>query len=306
MRWPRDQRGFALVAALGLLVAFAAVGLGMGFRLRTVRLGAANAIDESRALAAADAGVAQFRLRLRDAVVPVTELRPESLLFRPDTVELDGARAVVTVRDAGTRLHLNRASPDELRRLFVALRIDAGDADRLAQAIADWRDPDGLRRPRGAEQREYIKEGAALPANRDFERLIELTSVLGMTAERYRRVWPYVTVHGSGRVNLNAADRPVILALPGMTETAVKVLVGQRAAGRPVRSLTELTSLLPSRSREALLSHVPALEARVVFETRDLDVLSEGRVTGSPVQVRMRLSVTKVGDESIVTWKQVE
>lgn len=302
----RGERGFALIAALGLLVALAAVGLGMGFRLRLSRLGAANAIEHARAAAVAEAALAEFRGRL-DATAGDADSWSSPETAWPDTVEFGGLRAVTTATDIGSRLNLNRASEEELRRLFIALRIDAGDADRIAQAIADWRDPDDLRRARGAEQAEYQRRGLwPMPANGEFERLSELSAVLGMNPGLYARMKDHLTVRGTGRVNLNATGRPVLLALPGMTEQAAGALSDRRATRRPVRSLSELQSLLPSGPREALLPHIPALESRVLFETRELEVICEGEVVGSPVRARVRAVVGRTLNQAVVTWRQSE
>ncbi|MGH7629402.1 MAG: general secretion pathway protein GspK [Gemmatimonadales bacterium] len=302
----RGRRGFALLAALGLLVALSAVGLAVAFRLRVSRLGAANAVEHAQALAAAQGSVAELRARLMDRRRGPD--RWDRILEQPiDTTAVPDARAVITLRDLGARLNLNRASEEELRRLFVALRIDAGEADRLAQTIADWRDADDFRRARGAEQEEYVKRGSPeRPRNGDFERLSELGTVLGMPPERYTQLRPFLTVHGTGRVNLNAAERPVVLALSGMTEPAVKVLSDRRAARRPVRGLSELQSLLPSGAREILLPRIPELEARVVFETRELEAVSDAQLSGSPVHARVTVLLARAGDEAVVTWRQIE
>lgn len=299
-----DRRGFVLIAALGLLVAFSAVGLAVGMELWVTRLGAANAAEHAAALEAAHAGVAEIQSRLahaRDAPEAWAEL--DSLA---DTVEVDDARAVVRVADLGTRLNLNVADEDELRRLFTALRIDVGEADRLAQRISDWRDGDDLRRGRGAEAAEYAGAGLPPPRNASFERLIDLEAVFGMTAERYRRIRPYVTVHGTGRVNLNAAEPEVLRSLRGMSEGAIRVLRSRRAAGRPVASMSELLQLLPGDAREALLPEAPRLEGRVVFETREVEVVSEARLPASPMGARVRAVLARAGSQALVVWRAAE
>ena len=53
----RDERGFALIAALWLVVAISTVGLQLGLAAQQRRLATANAVETVRAQAAADAGV---------------------------------------------------------------------------------------------------------------------------------------------------------------------------------------------------------------------------------------------------------
>src|SRR5438132_230256 len=58
------RNGFALLAALWLLVAFSLVGLSLSALARDRRLAAANLIERTQALAAAQAGVEHLRSRL--------------------------------------------------------------------------------------------------------------------------------------------------------------------------------------------------------------------------------------------------
>jgi type II secretory pathway component PulK len=303
-----SNRGFALIATLGLLVAFGTVGLTLGLQLRVTRIGVANAVEHARALEAAHAGVAHARSRL-------AELLRDGRLGRDrwaiadstaDTVYVGDAAAEVHVADLGTRLNLNVATEDQLRRLFVALRMDAGESDRLAQRIADWRDEDELRRRRGAEAPQYAKEGLPPPRNAPFERVTDLRDVLGMTDRYYARVRPYLTTRGTGRVNLNAAERPVLLALPGMSEEAVKILRDRRMGSRPITNVTELLQLLSSRGREALLPEAPSLEGKVVFETRELEIVSRSKLPGSPVHARVHAVLAGAGEHAVLVWRQAE
>jgi general secretion pathway protein K len=302
------------MAALWLLVAFAAIGLELGLRSRAARLGIANRIETTRVLAAADGGLQEARARLTrglvagqdarstDAETMLDPWRTPQRLFR-DSLRLGGVHVRVRISDAGAALDLNTADVDELRRLFGALRVDFGQADRLAQAIADWRDPDNLRRARGAEAADYARAGLTTrPGNRPFARLIELAEVFGMTPALYAKISPFLTVRGAGRVNLNAAPRPVLLALPGMSEETVRVLLGRRAAGRPVHQLGELSLALTSGARELLLANQVALMNRTTFDTRDVVVTSEGWLDGSPVRARVEAEMVRAGGEAVVVW----
>ena len=60
----RDRRGFALLAALALLVAISMVALELATAGRARRLAAANALEHAAASAAAQAGVEDVRARL--------------------------------------------------------------------------------------------------------------------------------------------------------------------------------------------------------------------------------------------------
>ena len=314
----RGERGFALLAALWLLVALSVVGLEFGLRARERRLSAANVLESGRADAAAEAGIADAHARLAELLSASPRFGradPNRLLdpwggtdaLARDTVALGEARYALSLSDAGAALNLNRATEDELRRLFAALRLDFGKADRLAQAIMDWRDADDLHRARGAERQDYLDAGSAvLPENRPFDRLGELRQVMGMTPETYDLVRPHLTLLGTGQVNLNAAARPVLLALPGMTEHSVAVVLRRRTGRQPLRSLIELTNELPVEPRAVLQAHLTELSARAAFETREIVARSEGWVEGSPVHTVMTGLFARGGSNAFLVWRSAQ
>jgi general secretion pathway protein K len=302
----KSERGFALLAAMWLLVAIATVTLELGIQSRLRYLAAANTLESARARAAAEGGLAATRARLmvlagrERAVDPWSEV---SSLFR-DTLRLDEARYHISLRDAGSALHVNKATEVELRRLLVALRVDAGHADRLAQCILDWRDPDDLHRARGAERDAYLREDApVLPRNAPFEELDELQEVRGITPEIFERVSPYLTLLGTGQVNARTAERPVLLALPGMTEEAVAVLLRDRRARR-ITSVQDLALRLSPPARAALEADLMPLMARLTFETRELEVTSAAWLDGSPVRAQSEGLLVRSRDAVFLVWRR--
>jgi len=102
----------------------------------------------------------------------------------------------ISVRDEASKIDLNKAPEALLAALFASVGVDPGNAQSLADAIADFRDPDNLRRVRGAEAADYRDAGLDWgPKNAPFQTVEELQQVLGMTAEIYRRVAPDVSVY---------------------------------------------------------------------------------------------------------------
>lgn len=323
LRHQSNRRGFALVASLWLLVALAALGLELSRQARNRRLAAANVAEGAQARAAATAGLEQARARLSrllhfrgmsinssaPGLEPVAIRDPWRALpgVLPDTLDIGSARVRVTLVDANASLDLNRADEGELRRLFVALRIDAGNADRIAQAIADWRDADDLVRARGAERALYRREGLdAEPANAAFRRVDELRAVRGVTTEYFSRIRPFLTVAGSGMVNLNTAPRPVLLALDGMTDEAASVLRRAADTGRPIRSLQELQLLLTPGARDAMQTSIATLNARATFETREVEVTSHAWFDATPVRARASGLAVRAGRSAFLVARRAE
>ncbi len=131
----RDRRGFALLAALGLLVAMSAVGLAVALRLRVSRLGAANVVEHAQALAAAEGGAAELRARLMD------RRRSPERWDRTETAEI-ATHAALTGHLVLSTLHTNDAA-SALTRLIdlgvapylIASTVQAVLAQRLVRTV---------------------------------------------------------------------------------------------------------------------------------------------------------------------------
>ena len=80
-----------------------------------------------------------------------------------------GRRVSVSIQDANGCVNLNEADVEQLQSLLRAVGVE-GDAVRsLAAAIVDWRDPDSVITPNGAELATYVETGVSNgPANRPF------------------------------------------------------------------------------------------------------------------------------------------
>ncbi len=314
----RDERGFALIAALWLVVMITTVGMHMSLEAKDRRLSTANAIEFVRAKAAAEAGVEHARARLEQLMTGSANVglvrratgdadpwfRP-GLLFS-DTMTVGEARYAVTLRDVGQALNINRATQEELTRLLRALRVDFGEAERVAHAIMDWRDPDDEYRARGAERDDYLSEGAAvLPRNGPFQALAELRYVRGVDDELFDLVEPYLTTLGTGRVNINAAPAEVLLALEGMSDVAVSIIIRSQRQGRRFTSLNDLAQALPGPARRLLATNTVRLSPRTMFETSEVEVMSVGWLDGSPVRATVQGMLVRAGEQAFLTWKKV-
>lgn len=301
------RRGFALMAALWIVVLVGATAYQLSARSHSARLAVANALEGVQAGAAADAGLETLRAELEQSLRRDAERRFArdagfTLTTRAaDTLTLGTARALASATDAASRLHLNRASDDDLRRLLVALDVDEGMADRLAQRIVDWRDADDFRRERGAERDDYARMNArTLPSNAPFVTVEELRSIDGMTAATLERIAHHVTVHGSGQVNVNTASGVVLATLPGFSAELVRATLRMREGGRTIGSIADLERGLSSRGRRELADAMPALESRVIFDIREILVESSGWVDGSPMRARVTAVLERSGESLLL------
>jgi len=322
------EEGFILIAVLWLLVALGALGIHAGLKMRSERLAVANVLDDVHARQWAVAGAEYARSHLTAALFERgDELRAESAraglqsgstgqpgtesIFQSVTTAVDPWRnpheLVVAerrfgystfslqLRDAQSMLNLNTADAEMLTGFFAqGLGLDFALADRLAQAISDWRDEDDIPRVGGAEREDYLEaELPLLPANRTFTNLEELQYVLGMTADIYAAARPYLTLQNSGRINVNAAPEAVLLALPGLTRAAVQEILRFRETGFYPTSIRELIGILPGDMGAFLQAVGRRFSQRATWQTSEVEIISEGGLEGSPVTARVRYVVVR-------------
>jgi type II secretory pathway component PulK len=202
---PLGQRddGFALVMAVLTLGVLGLIATGFLASLRVHLVETSVYASRAEAEALADAAV---NIAVLDLVAARADRR------RPRRFAVDGtvttcrigeATVEISVQDESARIDLNAAGEPLLTALLVAAGAEPPMADRLTQAILDWRDADSEKRPEGAEAETYRAAGRPHgPKNAQFDSVEELAQVIGMDAPLISRLAPYVTVH-SGLAGLD-------------------------------------------------------------------------------------------------------
>jgi general secretion pathway protein K len=231
----RRESGIALIVALWLTVLLTVIASAFAYAMRSEALAARNALSLAQARAIADGAVERMAFELsrpRNA--------PEVWEANGDThTWQDGDTAVAAVAvDEAAKIDLNVAPDVLLKGLFQNVGgLDAEAAQKLVDAILDWRDPDDLRRPNGAEEPDYRAAGRKYrPANAAFETVGELRRVLGVTPALYARVAESLTVYSrQPGVNTATASRDVLLSLPNATPEAIDAFLAQRRDARAAK-----------------------------------------------------------------------
>jgi len=226
-----SQRGVALVLVIWLGALLMVIASSFIFAARTDSFVIRNSMSMARAEALADAAVqrAVFETYRTDNSPDIwrRDGTPRSWVF-------DGTPITIELRDESAKIDLNTASDTLLRGLLVSVGLKDEEADKLLDAILDWRDPDTLRRPNGAEEPDYRAAGLTYaPANSPFQAIEELQLVLGMRPDIYRRIAPLVTVYSrQAGVYPLTATREVLMAIPGLTGEIVDAYIARREAAR--------------------------------------------------------------------------
>ena len=223
------QRGIALIAVLWLTVLITVIASSFAYSMRGEALAARNTMSLAQARAAADGAVERVAFELA---------RPRG---SPDAWNADGQprqwndgeiAIVATAVDEGARIDLNAAAEPLLKGLLQNVGgLDPESAQRILDAILDWRDADDLRRPNGAEAADYRAAGLKHePSNAPFESVGELRRVLGVTPALMAKIADSLTIYSRQRgINATTAPRATLLALPGVTPEQVDAFVATRA-----------------------------------------------------------------------------
>jgi len=235
---------------LGFLSVFA-VTIGMHVRHKISTLSRLEKRSELQAIAESGvrAAKAVFDSRHLGQGLPVSGMHKQawfndSLLFRSQQVgsgsfEIGYNEYIMNPRepirqyglsDEERRINVNKADRYTLKRLIdLVSPLDSREADELARAIISWReygDTDivGFYSDAFYENLEYPYP----PKKEPFETLDELRLVQGVDTDLYERLIDFVTVYGTGKVNINTASGPVLIAL-GISPAAVEqILVVRR------------------------------------------------------------------------------
>jgi len=242
------MRGAALLLVLWLIVLL--TGLVGSFAL-LARVEGLQGRALTRGLVAENAARAGIEYALTRVALtdPRMQWRADG---RPYRWRFADADVEISLVDEDGKLDLNQADMPLLGALLRAVGVDQAQADRLAAAIADWRDTDQLSQPAGGgEDPDYANAGLPYGAkDAEFESVAELQQVLGFTPAIYARLEPHVTVFsGRARPDPAFASAEVLDAL-GMNGQDV---IAQRrrwdpASGQPAPGIGSSAPLIASAS----------------------------------------------------------
>lgn len=212
------------------------------------------------------------------------------------------SECAIVLEAAGTRLDVNAATEEMLRRFFTGLGFSA-DADALAAAIVDWRDSDDVVRPAGAERDWYAAASRELPRNAPLADIRELALVRG-----FENLEPFASemTAEQGRVSLATAPASVLLAVPGFTPETADRIVALQNAGTPVSDLASLLGLVSQASADSMLAHFPEI-VRAATPDPDAWILTVRASVGTPpVAVTLSHRLLRAGKRSVVTSSRSE
>ncbi|OYU74980.1 MAG: hypothetical protein CFE32_15985 [Alphaproteobacteria bacterium PA3] len=209
----RSEAGFVLPAVVVSILALAIIVAGIVTAGRAAHQTYLAARAETEAKLGLESALAIVQAGL------ITDPRNWPPRPTPYVLALDGKRFQVQLQAASGLVDLNSSEPRTLEQLFLLAGADLQNAQKLADRIADWRDPDELSRSFGAERDVYVDAGLLPPRNGPFRDVAELTRVLGVTPDLSTCLKPFLTVDSGLPLPQRAFAPEALSALVGKGDT---------------------------------------------------------------------------------------
>ncbi|MGA3018975.1 MAG: hypothetical protein ABSF62_17775 [Bryobacteraceae bacterium] len=245
-----STRGSGLLAVLWLSAALAAIAFSLSVTVRGEIERTSTEVDGLRCGYLASAGIQRAAMELLwSATSPDNKLIPKGSTFV--TYVFPSGNVRVDIIPEAAKLNVNRASVEDLGKLVMALGVDAGRAEEIAEGIADWRQP-------GSNRFDGYYSGLSSsfqPPHASFREIEELLLVKGVTPDIFYGTYvpaaggpvlaamgeagarlarrsgliDCLSVYGTdGAVDVNTADGAVLAAI-GVPLYTAQAIAAQRA-----------------------------------------------------------------------------
>ena len=248
----KNQGGFALLAVMLVLTLLGVVVMEFVFSMRLEASMVRSYKDSLLAGYLAEAAVQQAMREVLgpgdihgldengDLVfyrIPVGATQPARLPALPRRrVPLGAGEFTYRITDEESRINVNTATSDRVDRLLAALGLEKRDREVINASIQDWKDPDSLSRPNGAESEDYYLR-LPLPyraRNGQIQDVRELLQIRGVTPEVFGGgmagrpgLADLTTAVGRDTVNMNTVAVPVLEAL-GLSDAEISDITQAR------------------------------------------------------------------------------
>jgi general secretion pathway protein K len=283
--------GFAQLVVLWALLLLGMLAMSFSFAMRTEALAARNGVDAARAYY-------QARTGIHRAISLLSESAVDNVMREPLAGEEEDASYRTRVTSEGGKVDINHVPEALLKEILGNAGLSAEEAEIAGDSILDWRDPDDMPRPYGAEDAFYSSLPTPLKIrNGRISALDELLSVRGVTPELYARLLSRAfTVFGqSSSVDINAAPAEVLRILPGFSPQAAEAVV-ERRKENPFRSPAEVAAFLSDAG-------VPPATAAILStssQRRVFTITSVGKAGGKISRVvECRVEIAGSGEKSV-------
>lgn len=323
------RQGAAMVVVLWVILVLSLLISGFAFTMHVETQIASFARKELKAEMLARSGIEVARMQLILDTRSPTEAAFDALNQLWATNELlyvehalGEGKFNVKVSDEESKIPINRATPQQLKRLMILLQIDPFDADVIVDSIIDWMDENDLHQLNGAEDDYYRSLSPPYSAkNGPLDRVEELLLVRGVTPEIFygapatedEQALPglaeLLTTTSSGRVNINTASPIVLQALLGLDDLQVEAILNRRDGADGIAGTEDDQ---PFRSAEEFYAMLGGLDEKIRQQVAELISINSTfftvKSTGEYAGVKRTILATlrrEAGNVHTVTWRQL-
>ena len=239
------EKGIALLMVLWVLTILMVLVLSFSFMTRTDTYATLSFMEGTERKLLAEAGIERGILELfyrnanKDQAVTLEGYEVWRIDGRPYKDQMGGGEYSVRIVDESGKININTLSDtnsDILRNLLKNLGVPEEEANTIVDSILDWKDADDLHHLNGAEDEYYMSLPTPYKAkNANFDTLEELLLVKGITAEilygnnEKKGIIDLLTIYSKkSQINVNAAPREVLMAIPGITPEIADSIISFR------------------------------------------------------------------------------
>jgi general secretion pathway protein K len=254
----QGQSGMALMLVIWILTVLMVIVLSVSFMTKVESRSTIAFKEGIEEKFIAEAGIEraaeEIMYRKINLGVPLQEGK-ETQIWKtdgsPNAFPLENGTCLVRIIDESGKIDINKIPDILLKGLLTGLGVKDEDADVIVDSIGDWRDADDFTRLHGAESDYYRSLAVPYKAkNADVESIEELLLVRGVTPELlYGKgdkpgLQDFITVYSeNGKINVNAASKEVLMAVPGMAPELADSIIEFRKTAE-IRTMTDFQNLV--------------------------------------------------------------
>lgn len=165
-------------------------------------------------------------------------------------IKLGDRNCEIGISDESSKINVNKIT-DATRANFVTFltsytfKMDIITAETITDSILDWTDADDFHHLKGAEKDYYMSLPSPYePKNGALETIEELALIKGFSSQVFEKLRDYLTVYGSGKINVNTASKAVLLYVPLVTIDIADAIIQYRLKEGNINNIEALQELL--------------------------------------------------------------
>lgn len=278
----KTQKGSALLTALFIITLVAIVATAMSTRLKLDinRIGMVNNSDQ---LHLADQAVTFWAMeRLMDPKQRLQNVNAiGKVLTYPKTLQLvPNIKLSGYLVDLQARFNLNNLSDTQYQPIFFGLlsELNIGSASferkNILDAILNWLQPLQSNATHDEWSDKYARQTPPyLPGHMPMRNISELRLVYGISAKRYQKLEPYVTVlPETAGININTASKVLLSSLgDGIKDDDLNHILNERQQ-KPYKDINALVAVLEKYHIQAETVVVESHYFLVVAQAEQADI----------------------------------